>query len=143
MTCLQNFRIATTQTGLTTGYFFVHKIPPPATAVFKGFTEQINQSQGQVQHGYMNVEITWTNVTNIGVYNIKRMVDAILPTTRILYLTVPYNDGTKPGERFIDVYGVPLPVDPQPLPLAPIGSGFQTLTLRVNALTVLNDPAVF
>lgn len=143
MTALQNFRIALTQAALPTSYNFLYKIASPDTAVFKGFSETVNQAQNAVQHGYKNVELTWTNVNNNTVYQIKRFVDQALAGTRLLYMTVPYNDGTKPSERFIDISGIPYPVDPQPLPIAIFGSGYQSLTLKLNNVTILSNPASF
>ena len=138
---LQNFRIGEDATKLLTGQFCFYRIATPDTSVFKGFSEQIPQADGQVQHGSKNVEITWVNPNNNTVYQVKKFVDAALASTKLLYLTVPYNDGTKVGERWIDIYGTPIPVNPEPLPITWFGSGFSTLTLRINDLTILNNPA--
>lgn len=141
----QKFRIALTQAGLTTGFFFLRKIALPTTCTFKGFSQAIPQSEGgSVQHGFLNVTMSWLNVTPITAYYIRKYVTDALNGTKMLYLTVPYNDGTKPGRRFIDVSGRPHPIDTAEGGTIDGGGLFyENLQLFVNNVTVINDPATF
>ena len=141
----QNFRIATTLSDLNKGYFFLRNIAPPATATFKGFSQIIPQSEGgATTHGFRNVTLSWVNVDPRTVYYIKKYVNAALGGNKQIYLTIPYNDGTKPGRRFIDIVGRPHPIDAAESGIIDGGGMFfENLQLFINNVTIINDPAVF
>lgn len=140
-----NFRIALTLLGLSKGFLFLRKIALPATATFKGFSQSVPQSEGgAVQHGFRNVTVSWVNVDPRTTYYIKKYVDDALAGTKRLYLTVPYNDGTKPARRFIDISGRPHPIDAAEGGVIDGGGMFfEGLQLFLNDVTIENDPAVF
>ena len=142
---LQNFRISLTAPGLATGHFFLRKIALPATATYKGFSQAVPQSEGgSVQHGFRNVTLSWVNVDPRTVYYLKKYVSDCLAGTKTLYMTVPYNDGSKVGRRFIDVSGRPAPLDTAEGGVIDGGGMyFENLELFLNNVTIVNNPAVF
>lgn len=141
----QNFRIATTLAGLNKGYFFLRKIAPPATATFKGFSQTVPQSEGGLaQHGFKNVTLSWVNADPRTLYYLKKYVDEVLSGSKRIYMTVPYNDGTKPGRRFVDISGRPHPIDAAEGGIIDGGGMFfESFQLFINDVTIINDPAVF
>lgn len=127
------FRIATTLSGLTTGYFFLRGIEAPLTPVFKNFSEAVPQGDGgQAQHGYPNITLNWTNATIKTANGIKNFVDTALAGTKLIYITVPYNDGSSPSAAFTDFVGRPYPLDiTESGTFSPYGATFE-FTLFIN-----------
>lgn len=141
-----NYRIATTEVGLERGWFRYLKIPPPTTVDYKAFSEKkARTTGGQVLHGYKNLTILWTNIGVAAARRITRYVDYALSTsgTGLLYVTFDMF----PNRDWVDVSGIPHPMDPQVLqgPFQIYGNaglgGYSNLTLYLNNITIINDPS--
>lgn len=145
---VKSYRIAHSLVGLATSYFYALGVALPTTATYKNFSEQLGQSDGgAVQHGYRFAELTWVNVDPYTAFKIKEFVDFSLGSTKVLYMTVPYNDGSYIARRFIDISGRPIPLDIAEAGVVQGigGSGifFDNLVLRLSNITIENNPAVF
>ena len=141
----QNYRISLTEAGLTTGYFFLRDIEPPDTAIYKNFSLTSSQSYGgQIQHGFAKVTLTWNVARSKTVYLLKQYLNTPYGN-RELYLTIPYNDGSVMGRRFIDVKGIAHPIDVTEGGTIPSRNGmyYENLVITLNNLIIVNNPATF
>lgn len=139
-----HYRLATTENGLATGHLFVWQLPPPTTATYRDHSQKFPQSDGgEARHGFRSVELTWNTLTPAQAYTIRRMVVTVLSAGNPLYLTINRADGTRPGNDWIDVFGRPRIPDIEPEGSIAGASGFyhRNVTLFVNNLTIVNDPA--
>lgn len=134
------WRIATTSGGLTTGHFFARKLPPPSLPVYLDYSVKAPQSQGGLtRQGYSNVRILWNEMDGLQLKALKTLVEAGI-TAGSLYLTVDRADGSGIANDFIDVHGLPQPLEYQPVQDAR-GMVFSNVVLLVNNLTIDNDPS--
>ena len=141
----KSFRIATTEVDLTRGYFFTKGIDAPTTFIYKSFSEPFSQSfGGQVQHGFPNVTMTWVNVSSKTVKLISEYVRVALATpSRQIFLTIPVNNGIYIARHWVDISGTPYPIDTtEGGVLSSFGMFFDNLTLFINNISIVNDPAV-
>jgi len=92
------------------------------------------------------VTLTWNSIRTTSAKLLKKYVDTAISTQNgLLYLTVPYNNGTIAGRTFIDVSGVVHPTDLTEGGLIPrsVGMYYQGLIIFVNNLIIANNPAEF
>lgn len=134
------WRIASTSGGLARGAFFALGLPPPQTPIYKTYSEVVPQSQGgQVQQGYINMTILWSELDFLQARTLRRIVDAAIATGTI-YLTVDKADGSGLANAFIDLSGTPIPLTLEAAPLSQ-GRVFQNVQLVVNNCIVTSDPS--
>lgn len=141
------WRIATTEAGLATGYFVARRLPMPDLANYTDHQDRPGRSDGgMARHGYKSVNLTWQNLSPKDAVKIRALVqEAIDSATGRLYLTIDRNDGTNVAPDFIDVYGYPhMPTFSSSTVLASARNGrriFNSVSLLVNNLTIVNDPS--
>lgn len=136
-----NYRIGPTLSGLD--FFFLVGITTPSTANYQGFSDKAAQGDGgQATHGYKTVTLTWVNADPKTVRRVKQYVNQALSSTKEIYLTVPYNDGSVIGRTFIDIVGRPWPIEAAEDGIqGNWGMVYGNLTLFVNNVTIVNNPA--
>jgi len=141
----QKIRIALTEAGLTTGYLFVQKIQPPDNIQYNSFSQLTNQGDGgKARQGFANAVLTWVNPNPNTLFQIKKIVDNALNGTRLLYVTIPLNDGSTSGRTFIDISCIPHPISGQEAGgFVARGIAYSAITLNLNNVTIINNPAVF
>jgi hypothetical protein len=135
------WRIATTSGGLAAGHFFARKLPPPSQPVYLDYSVKAPQSQGGLtRQGYDNIRLLWDEMDGLQLKTLRGLVEAGI-TAGALYLTIDRADGTGIVNDFIDVHGLPQPVEFQPVQNGR-GMVFTNVTLMVNALVIDNDPSL-
>lgn len=139
---LDPWRIGTDATNLLSGFFFILGLPLPEAFDYETYTEQVPQSQGSAAlQGYSYVSIVWNGLTGVQAYALKSRIQTVRAAGTELYLTIPEDGGDVCKELgWIDVSGWPaLPRFTSP----PNSHGriYAPVELRVNNLTVVNDPA--
>lgn len=141
---LCNVRLSLSEASLPNGYIVHRKIQVPQVINYRGFSGLFSQSLGgNVGHGYKTVVFTWTNINHITSYRIKKFVDDAKSGSGLLYATVPYNDGSTLSRVFIDISGVPQIIDiAEAGNFSNVGVYFPSLELKLNAVTILNNPAL-
>lgn len=143
------WRIGLTEAALMKNYFQFFKIPEPTTSQFKTFSGTFAQSDGgQAQMGYYNLRMTWQALRPDQAFFIRVFIDAALGAsasgTGVIYLTVPYNNADKMSLRWIDIAGIPYPLDASVGGTINGGLGmyYENVELFVNNITIINDPAI-
>lgn len=140
------FRIALTEGGLDKGHLFLRGIPAPITSPYKTFFVEVSQSQGgKAQHGYSHVELTWDVMEPRHVNYLKNLVDQALAAGGTIFLTIPKNEGSAVGRTFIDCSGLIHPTDFEEAGSiqGSFGMVYGPIKLTINALQIINDPAIF
>lgn len=139
---IRKLRIALSEPDLANGYFWMHGIEPPTNINFKNFVALVPQSHGgQARHGYPNVTLTWANPSATTLYNLRQFIDQ---SNNLIFLTIPYNDGSVEGRQYIDIRGIPIPVSGQETGIyGSPGIAFSSIQLKINNLTVITNPATF
>lgn len=147
MTCDTLWRLSVSEAGLARGYLFLRDIPPPSTSVYKTFSGEFSQSDGGFrQMGYTNVVMRWKYLTSAHAHRLTRYVEVSLAGSGILYATIAKNNATSVGRDYIDIRGIPRPMNiEEEGEIA--GSGllvvYQNVQLSINNIVVINDPALF
>lgn len=141
--CSNEYRIGLTEADLETGFFFTRNIPAPDTCDYKDYSEiKTHGDGGASKYGYTRLEMTWVNASVKDARKIRILVDAAIDKKRV-FLTIDRNDGTGGLYDWIDIYGTPHPLEMVPLGniAGGVGSGQSSITLKVSAISVLNDPS--
>jgi len=140
-----NWRMATSQAGLATGNFPLVGIPPTVQFFPKDYAEKRPDSQGGVnKEGFMSYELLFTRLDQEQLSALKRIVDAV-GNNDDLYITGLWYDSNNPAMRWVDLKGKPDLSDSTPNPPA-FARGkivFSSTTLRLNAVALVNDPAIY
>lgn len=125
---------------LTNKHLFALKIPAPNTPDYKSFSQILPQSQGgQARQGYINIRMLWDFLDYLQLRTLDRIVEAAI-TAGSIYATVDKADGTGLINSFIDIHGIPLPLEFQQIANAR-GVVYQNVTLTINNITVDADPS--
>lgn len=133
------FRLSATST-LTRQNLFALGLPPVNLPDYKTYSELVPQSQGgQVRQGYINNRLLWDELDFLQFRTLTRITEAAI-TAGLIYATVPKANGTALLNDFIDISGVPWPLEYQPVNNAR-GVVFQNVTLTINNVTVVSDPS--
>lgn len=145
------FRIGLSQALMTSNFFQFFKIPVPTTCQFRDYSGTFSQSDGgAVQHGYATVTMLWNNLRSDQAFFLKEFVNGALGDdpagTGILYMTVLKNNADDIGRRYIDVSGVPHPLEINEAGTLNGSVGlvvYENVRLFLNDVTIINDPASF
>jgi hypothetical protein len=133
------WRLSATST-LTRQNLFALGLPPVNLGDYRTYTELVSQSQGgQARQGYINVSLLWNELTAPQLKTLTGIVEAAI-TAGTIYGTIDKADGTGFINSFINISGIPLPLEFQPVSDAR-GVVFQNVTLKINNVTVTADPA--
>lgn len=141
-----NYRIAATEEGLERGYFHLMGIPIDVKTQYKDYTIKSPQGSGWVaKHGYKNVELNWESLNPRQLNVLRSRVESALNSAdRLLYMTIPRNDGTSPSmDDWIDISGKPDLRDPTVLDGRTSGVHLTNISLFLNDVEIVNDPATF
>lgn len=141
---MNRWRIGVSEAGLA--YFLAIPLPPPDVAVYRDASQEISKSRGGVaRHGYKSVTLQWNRLTAAQGALLRDYVqDALDSAGGVLFLTIDRANGTAPTFDWIDVSGRPqLPEFSSSLPTYVQGGhrGFNNVSLRVNNLSIVNDPS--
>ena len=139
-----NIRIATSEAGLDTGWLlYSWKLPEPTTPVYNDHSVTVDTADGgQALRGFRLVRLYWNRLSDQQCQRLATMIRTVLAADGFLYLTVDkgWNNITYQN-NWIDVRG-----KPHALTIGPAGGTGGTMRdsveLFVNAVTVINDPAV-
>lgn len=142
----RNFRLSLTEAGLSRGYFFLFKIPPPTSIEYKDHSVRFSQSQGGLAlHGYIAATLFWEQLTTTQAHKLRTKISASLDGSGFLYMTVPKGNGSSLDVGWIDVRGVPQMPDFTSDGRVAGSSGLSIFNtqLILNNITVIDDPADF
>lgn len=133
------WRLSATAT-LTNQNFFALGLPPVNTPDYKDYSQLLPKSQGGVsRQGYTNISLLWDGLDFEQFRTLTRIVEAAI-TAGSIYATIDKADGSGLLNSFVDIHGVPAPLE-----YAPVSNGkgvmFQNVLLRVTNITVDNDPS--
>lgn len=144
------WRIGLSEAALMRNYFRFFQIPEPNGSQYRDHSVTFSKSNGGlVQHGFATVTLRWDVLRADQAFFIARFVDGALGAvgsgTGQLYLTVPYNNAAKIAPRsWIDVVGVPHPMNITEGGQVgnSVGVYYENVTLFLNAVDIINDPAL-
>ena len=141
-----DIRLATTEAGLSNGYLiYSWGLPKPQVPLFSDHSVKSPLSSGgQALRGHSSVSLLFERLTAAQARALRKLVeDALDSTDGLMYLTVDKAWRGSGGEgSWEDVKGEPHIPD---LAAAASTDGklFQNVTLFVNAIQSVNDPASF
>lgn len=131
-----SWRLHPTQAQLDRAYLFAMGIPSPDLPMFKSYSEKTPQSQGGIsRQGYQNVILLWDELDVLQFKTLIGLVETGI-TNGVIYATIQRNDGTGLQDDYIDVSGVPQPVEYEPMSRAE-GVMFTNVQLTINNLTII------
>lgn len=139
------YRIATTEAGLTTGYFVARGLPAPDLVQFADYANRRPQSTGgQARQGYTNCSLFWNRLTDLQANLIKELIDTVETSdgsgNGTLYLTLPRADAPGSGITWIDVSGIVI-MPTWEATQNGHGQTYENVQLSLNNVTVENEPA--
>lgn len=133
------WRLSATST-LARQNLFALGLPPVNLPDYRTYSELVPQSQGsQVRQGYINTRLLWDDLDFLQFRTLTRITEAAI-TAGLIYATLPKGNGTALLNDFIDVSGVALPLEYQPVSNAR-GVMYANVTLTINNITVVSDPS--
>lgn len=137
------YRLATTEAGLSTGAnFFILGLPPPNLPDYRDHAARFPAGRGgESRQGFESVSILWNRLSASQAATLRRLIEAAEvtggPGNGTLYLTLPKANAG--GVGWIDVSGIALM--PEWTPEGGEAQGYANVLLRLNAVTVENDPS--
>lgn len=133
------WRLAPTSGTLARGYLIALGLPPPDLADYRTYTQKYPQGQGGLnRQGYKHISILWNQMDYRQLTVLTTIVDAAIVNGSI-YATVPKDDGSGVN-AFIDVHGIPAPVEYTPITSAR-GVVYSNVSLTINAVVIDADPS--
>jgi len=133
------FRISSNST-LTNKHFFTWELPPVADCLYRDFSERVPQALGaETRQGYKNVTLFWEQMTYLQGFTLRTILEEVTAGNE-LYLTIPRANGEGGYYDFIDVSGYYTMPD-WDFPPRARGLIYQGVELKVNNLTIVNDPS--
>lgn len=139
-----NWRISDTRAGLPRGAFPLVNLPPPVQYFPRDYAVKTSDSQGGVHRdGYMSYELLWTRLDSSQNAALHRIFSDALAGDKMVRLSCLWWDSVNPALRWVDLEGYPDVSDPSPNPPA-FAHGqqvFGTIKLKLNNVTLFNDPA--
>lgn len=141
------YRIATSEAGLSTGYFVGRGLPMPDLVNFADFTNRRPQSTGgQARQGYTQMSLFWNRLDANQANTIKELIDTAETSggsgNGTLYLTIPRTDAPGTGITWIDISGIVLMPGWESTQQGS-GQTYENVQLQLNNCTVQNEPASF
>lgn len=136
------WRIATTEAGLQNGIFPAVNLPPVVQWFPRDYSVKTNDAEGGVHRdGFMTYEMLWTRMTPDQLSALFRIFTAAIDSD--IYVTGRWYDSSSPAVRWVDLKGKPDLTDPTPnVPAFAYGvQVFSTITLKLNNVVLINDPA--
>jgi hypothetical protein len=137
------YRLATTEAGLAKGAnFFILRLPRPDLVTYADHATRFPAGRGgESRQGFESVSVLWNRLSASQAATLRRIIEAAEVTggqgNGTLYLTLPKANAG--GEYWIDVSGIALM--PEWTPEGGEAQGYVNVLLRLNAVTVENDPS--
>lgn len=136
---LKYWRLSSTST-LTNQNLFVLKIPPPSLPDYKDYTQKLPRSQGGLaRQGYRNITLLWDLMTFEQFRILTSIVEAAISAGTI-YATIDRGDGSGLLNDFIDILGVPQPLEHTMISQAR-GTVHQNVVLTITNITITDNPS--
>ncbi len=133
------WRLSATST-LTRRNLFALGLPPVNLGDYKTYSEFVPQSQGgQTRQGYINIRMLWDELDFLQFKILTGIVEAAI-VAGLIYATVPKGNGTALLNDFIDVSGIPLPLEYQMVNNVR-GVVYSNVVHTINNITVVSDPS--
>lgn len=136
-----NIRLSITEADLVYGWLYNLELPPPVM-IYRDHTEKRPAGRGgQATHGFISVELYWADVLTVRQADkLKTLVeDALDSVEGVLYVTADRKNGLN---DWVDFKGTPLPIDVIPEDdMEDGGTYVEDISLIINALEIVNDPA--
>jgi hypothetical protein len=115
-------------------------LPPVNLGDYRTYSELVPQSQGgQARQGYINTRLLWDELDFLQLKTLTGIVDAAI-TAGAIYATVPKDDGAGLLNAFVDIHGIAIPLEYQPVSNAR-GVVYSNVVLAINAIVVDADPS--
>lgn len=136
------YRLATTEAGLATGAnFFILQLPRPDLVTYADHAARFPAGRGgESRQGFESVSLLWNRLSASQAATLRRIITAAEvtggPGNGTLYLTLPKANASS---GWIDVSGIALM--PEWVPEGGEAQGYGNVLLRLNAVTVENDPS--
>jgi hypothetical protein len=141
---LWNIRLATTSALLARGFLvYSWRLPVPSLPVYSNFSERVDTADGgQALRGSPSFSLTWDRLDAYQARTLRKLVEAALDTAGgVIYATIDYGwSGGSAVNSWVDVSGYPL-VPQLTLAGNTGGRAYDSVTLVVNNLTVVSNPA--
>jgi hypothetical protein len=137
------YRLATTEAGLATGAnFFILGLPRPDLVTYADHAARFPAGRGgESRQGFEGVSVLWNRLSASQAATLRRKIEAAEVTggagNGTLYLTLP--SANAGGLHWLDVSGIALM--PEWTPEGGEAQGYANVLLRLNAVTVENDPS--
>lgn len=135
------YRLATTENGLDIGFLYGMGIPAPSND-YKAYSAKVGKSTGgEARQGYKNDTWQWMGITPNQAHQITAVIEAAIAAGGTVYATLPRANGEKTGINWIDVSAQA--AYPEIVKTQGVLNGFllQSVTLRLNNITIINDPS--
>ena len=136
--------MATTLAGLQRGALPTIGMPPVVQFFPRDYSAKVNDAEGGVSRaGFMTYEVLWTRVDVQQLAVFQRIFAATVGSD--LYFTGRWWDTNNPVVRWVDMMGKPDATDPTPnVPAFAYGiQVFSTVSLKLNNVILVNDPAIY
>lgn len=108
------------------------------------YSTKKNDAEGGVHRdGFMTYELLWTRMVQDQLSALKRIFNATIGSD--IYITGLWYDTSDPVLRWVDMKGKPDMTDATPnVPAFAYGQQvFSTISLKLNNVVIINDPAVY
>lgn len=135
------FRLATTEAGLELGFVYGMGIPAPSSDYKAYSTKNGKSTGGEARAGYKNATWQWTGLTPSQAHNITAVVEAAITAGGTIYATLPRANGENSGLDWVDVSAQAAYPDVVAMQGAMNGYSLQSVTLRLNNITIINEPS--
>lgn len=138
------YRLATTENGLELGFLYGMGVPAPSND-YKSYSTKTGKSTGgEARAGYKNDTWQWGGVNGLTptqAYNITAIIEAAISAGGIVYATLPRANGENSGIDWIDVSAQAAYPEVQKTQGVLNGYFLQSVILRLNNITIINDPS--
>jgi hypothetical protein len=137
------YRLSLSEAGLSTGSnFFILQLPRPDLVTYADHAARFPAGRGgESRQGFESVSLLWNRLSASQAATLRRFIEAAEATggqgNGTLYLTLPKANAG--GQYWIDVSGVALM--PEWTPEGSEAQGYANVLLRLNAVTVENEPS--
>jgi len=142
---MMNWRIATTEAGLTRSPMSKLVGIPLQIEPEDYSTEQEQSEGGTSYHGYKKYKILWKDLDEIQASTLRRLVAEARAGSRWLYITGRWYDEANSFTRWVDMRGKPKleKMAPAPPELRMGMAIYSNVVLQLNNIDIVNDPALF
>lgn len=144
-----SWRIAANAAALEYGSFHQLSVPAPSLCTYKEYSNVVARSNGaDASHGFENVSILWDILTAKQAQAINDIVETARIKNGTIFLTVDKAIGLALGFNWVDIEGYPLQMNLTSAlrydrSIKNDGPYYRNVSLKINAITVVNDPSLY